>query len=61
LPTTAPTRARAGADARAVEEYVLAGVTRCVFRLPAAAADQVLPALDQAARITDQFDPVSPR
>src|SRR4029450_10730524 len=41
----------APSDARGVEEYVQAAVTRCVFRLPAAGADQVLPALDRAARV----------
>jgi probable F420-dependent oxidoreductase len=41
----------APADARAVEEYVHAGVSRCVFRLPAADADTVLPALDKTAAL----------
>ncbi|MBV9544890.1 MAG: LLM class F420-dependent oxidoreductase, partial [Chloroflexi bacterium] len=36
-------------DQRAVETYVEAGLNRCVFRLPAASADEVLPALDRAA------------
>jgi probable F420-dependent oxidoreductase len=38
-----------------VEEYQAAGVTRCVFRLPAAAADEVLPALKHAADVAQQF------
>jgi probable F420-dependent oxidoreductase len=45
----------APSDARAVEEYIKAGVTRCVFRLPAAGADEVLPALDVAAGVAAQF------
>jgi probable F420-dependent oxidoreductase len=43
------------ADPRLVEEYQAAGVSRCVFRLPAAAADEVLPALERAAAVTRQF------
>jgi probable F420-dependent oxidoreductase len=42
-------------DPRAVDEYRDAGVTRCVFRLPAAGADEVLPALDKAAAVAAQF------
>jgi probable F420-dependent oxidoreductase len=38
-------------DERAVDEYRNAGVTRCVFRLPSAPADQVLPALDRATAL----------
>lgn len=38
-------------DARLVEEYEGAGVIRCVFRLPSAPADEVLPVLDKAARL----------
>lgn len=38
-------------DARLVEEYASAGVNRCVFRLPSAPADEVLPVLDKAARL----------
>jgi probable F420-dependent oxidoreductase len=38
-------------DAAAVDEYQRAGVTRCVFRLPAAASDEVLPVLDAAAAV----------
>jgi probable F420-dependent oxidoreductase len=45
----------AAADPTAVESYVAAGVSRCVFRLPAAPADQVLPALDAAAQVADRF------
>jgi hypothetical protein len=36
-------------DARLIDAYAAAGVGRCVFRIPAAAADVVLPALDRAA------------
>lgn len=36
-------------DAGAVDGYAAAGVSRCVFRIPAASADTVLPALDRAA------------
>jgi len=43
-------------DAAAVEQYVAAGVTRTVFRLPAAPADKVLPALDRAAEVAQQFE-----
>jgi probable F420-dependent oxidoreductase len=45
----------APADSRAVDEYVEAGVTRCVFRLPPATADEVLPVLDRAAELASQF------
>jgi len=39
----------APSDPRAVESYAEAGVARCVFRLPAAPAGEVLPALERAA------------
>ena len=42
-------------DARLVEEYETAGVTRCVFRLPSAPADDVLPVLDKAAQVARDF------
>jgi probable F420-dependent oxidoreductase len=38
-------------DARLVDEYQSAGVTRCVFRLPPASAEEVLPALDRATEL----------
>ena len=43
------------ADANLVDEYLAAGVSRCVFRLPAAPADDVLPALDRAADLAQRF------
>src|SRR5438132_5412424 len=42
-------------EPKLVEEYQAAGVSRCVFRLPAAAADQVLPALARAAAVACDF------
>jgi alkanesulfonate monooxygenase SsuD/methylene tetrahydromethanopterin reductase-like flavin-dependent oxidoreductase (luciferase family) len=42
-------------DERLVDEYRAAGVSRCVFRLPAAPADEVLPALDRTAELVRQF------
>ena len=39
------------ADPKLVEDYQAAGVTRCVFRLPPASADEVLPALKRAAEV----------
>lgn len=42
-------------DAQLVESYIEAGASRCVFRLPAAPAAEVLPALDRAARVAQQF------
>ncbi|HEX8969193.1 MAG TPA: LLM class F420-dependent oxidoreductase [Chloroflexota bacterium] len=42
-------------DPQALEELRSAGVTRCVFRLPPAPADQVLPILDRAAAIVRQL------
>ncbi len=41
----------APADDRLVDEYRSAGVSRCVFRLPAAPAAEVLPVLDRAAAV----------
>jgi probable F420-dependent oxidoreductase len=41
----------APSDPRAVEGYIAAGVSRCVFRLPAAPAEEVLPALQRAADV----------
>ena len=38
-----------------VADYQAAGVSRCVFRLPAAGADEVLPALERAAVVARQF------
>jgi len=45
----------ARSDPHAVEDYVRAGVSRCVFRLPAAGVDEVLPALDRAAEVAAKF------
>jgi probable F420-dependent oxidoreductase len=45
----------AAADPARVAEYQAAGVSRCVFRLPAAGADEVLPALERAAGVARQF------
>jgi len=45
----------AAADPAAVETYRQAGASRCVFRLPAAPADQVMPVLDRAADVAAQF------
>ena len=42
-------------DARRVEEYERSGVTRCVFRLPPAAAGEVLPVLDKAAALARDY------
>jgi probable F420-dependent oxidoreductase len=42
-------------DAQLVEEYQTAGVSRCVFRLPPAGADEVLPALKRAADVAKHF------
>jgi hypothetical protein len=39
-------------DRRLLDEYQAAGVSRCVFRLPSAAIDSVLPVLDDIARAT---------
>src|SRR5207247_11276240 len=41
-------------DSRSIAEFQSAGVFRCVFRIPAAARDQVLPALDRATDLTRQ-------
>jgi probable F420-dependent oxidoreductase len=43
------------ADPRLVEEYQTAGVSRCVFRLPPAGADEVLPVLKHAAEVARRF------
>jgi probable F420-dependent oxidoreductase len=45
----------AKADPRLVDEYRSAGVARCVFRLPAGPADEVMPVLDQTADLVRQF------
>ena len=45
----------AAADPARVAEYQAAGVSRCVFRLPAAGADDVLPALERAALVAREF------
>jgi probable F420-dependent oxidoreductase len=42
-------------DPAVIEEYAQAGVTRCVFRLPAASSDKVLPVLERAARVASAF------
>lgn len=44
----------AALEPRLVDEYREAGVTRCVFRIPAAAANTALPALDRAAEVMRQ-------
>jgi probable F420-dependent oxidoreductase len=43
------------ADPHLVEEYAAVGITRCVFRLPAAGPDAVLPALKHAAEVAQAF------
>jgi probable F420-dependent oxidoreductase len=45
----------ATADPARVAEYQAAGVSRCVFRLPPAGPEQVLPALERAAAVARQF------
>jgi probable F420-dependent oxidoreductase len=42
-------------DPALVESYFSAGVSRCVFRLPAAGANEVLAELDRAATLAQQF------
>jgi probable F420-dependent oxidoreductase len=42
-------------DRRLVDEYQSAGVSRCIFRLPPEAAQEVLPVLDNAAELTRQL------
>jgi probable F420-dependent oxidoreductase len=42
-------------DAGLVADYAAAGVSRCVFRLPAAGAAEVLPQLRQAAEVARHF------
>jgi probable F420-dependent oxidoreductase len=39
-----------------VEHFESIGVTECVFRLPSATADEVLPVLDQQAELLARFD-----
>ncbi|MBV8713836.1 MAG: LLM class F420-dependent oxidoreductase [Chloroflexi bacterium] len=41
----------APSDPKVIDEYASAGVTRCVFRIPSASSDIVLPALDRAAEV----------
>jgi probable F420-dependent oxidoreductase len=45
----------ARAEAKLVEQYQAAGVTRCVFRLPPAGSEEVLAAIQQAASVARQF------
>jgi alkanesulfonate monooxygenase SsuD/methylene tetrahydromethanopterin reductase-like flavin-dependent oxidoreductase (luciferase family) len=47
----------AAIDTRAVEECAEAGVSRIVFRLPAADKDRVLPVLEQAQQVATSFHP----
>jgi hypothetical protein len=42
------------AEPQLVEDYRAAGVTRCVFRLPSASAEEVLPALKRTADVIRQ-------
>ena len=42
-------------DPQAIERYAEAGVERCTFRLPAAGAEEVMPALDQIAEVVKSF------
>jgi probable F420-dependent oxidoreductase len=42
-------------EAALVDAFQAAGVSRCVFRLPAAPAAEVLPALDRVAAVAHQF------
>jgi hypothetical protein len=42
-------------DRRLIEEFQAAGVSRCVFRLPSAAADEVLRTLERAETVARQF------
>ena len=42
-------------DPALVDSYQNAGVSRCVFRLPAAGTDEVLAELDRAANLARQF------
>jgi probable F420-dependent oxidoreductase len=42
-------------DPSQIEQYQTAGVSRCVFRLPPAGADEVLPVLERAADVARQF------
>jgi probable F420-dependent oxidoreductase len=44
----------ASQDPHLLDEFQQAGVSRCVFRLPAGPRDQVLPALDRAADVMRQ-------
>jgi probable F420-dependent oxidoreductase len=43
------------ADPRLVDEYRAAGVARCIFRLPPASAEVVLPELDRQAQLVSSF------
>ncbi len=45
----------ASPDAEAVEQFVEWGVERCTFALPSAPADEVLPLLDEHAKLIEQF------
>ena len=42
-------------DRQLLEGYQELGVERCIIKLPPAPADEVLPLLDQAARIAERF------
>jgi probable F420-dependent oxidoreductase len=43
-------------DAAAIDRYRAAGAERCIFWLPAAGADEVLPALERCANVVREFE-----
>jgi probable F420-dependent oxidoreductase len=43
------------ARAKVIDDYQALGMTRCVITVPAAKADVVLPLLDEAAKLLDQY------
>lgn len=46
----------APAQHQAVEEFIAAGVSRCVFAVPSADRDQVLPVLDRLVELVESFE-----